>query len=394
MMQPRWVWPLLLLPWAAFAADKTPALVAGKYVLAATFPDGADYVCFRPASGEQSCLSVRTPASGGAFTFGGAAYTGAPAAATSLAVLAADLTAPVRVTAVAGNAAGEALSVDAFVLAPPAKPKPAAPAIFVPVLAVTPPPPPPPPVPPQPTAGLIFQDGLDSGDQRNWDGKGGTPSVVSSGCHDGPNCVQMALHAGSWNESAYLWKDLGKTSIDFRGDYHAGVWMRFPPGFTWEESSDPRGGDEHKVIIADLENCPNGQMCPGRMLLTLRGAVPVNPTLAIYFESLEAYGYGNGNGVSQRSGVSWPNDGAWHHLEWEVAARQTPHARVRVWLDDVVAIDATGRVCADTCAMIEAFKIGAFVNQGSKVNQSFFWDTFTLYSGPRPVPANLASKKN
>jgi hypothetical protein len=223
----------------------------------------------------------------------------------------------------------------------------------------------------------LFADGFESGSASSWSHVGGDASYVSSECRSGRFCGAMRLTGGRDQQSIYWAKQVTHSGEMLR----VAAWWRFPVGFSWDPGGQP-WGYEHKMLIINTANDV------GRVLLNLRGGGK-SPEIAVHFERLESLG----QGVSKHSGVHWPPDGKWHHFEIEMLRRSGTAGRVRVWLDNQLAIDETGRVCGSPCAPIRDIMFGAFSNQGAPKTQSFYLDdaevvgSFDLSRKPGAPPA-------
>jgi hypothetical protein len=217
-------------------------------------------------------------------------------------------------------------------------------------------------------AQTIFTDGFESGSASAWNGKRGNDSYPTSGCRSGRACGAMTL-AGGRDQQSILWE---KQFTHSGPTFYASAWYRFPQGFTWDPGGQP-WGLEHKMMIFYA-----GDAGVGRVLVNLRGS-GTSPSLAIHFERVDPYP----PGISARSDVRWPTDGAWHKLEVEIQRVSGNGGRARVWLDGRIAIDQGGKVCGSPCSPITGAQMGAFSNQGSPVTQTFYMDDI-VFAGSNP----------
>lgn len=150
---------------------------------------------------------------------------------------------------------------------------------------------------------------------------------------------------------------------------------RFPQGFSFNPGGQP-WGYEHKLLIINTGNDV------GRILLNLRGG-GLAPKLAVHFERLEPLG----QGVSKISDTQLPPDGEWHRITLELDRRSGTANRVRVWLDNTLAINEVGRVCGSPCSPITEIWFGAFSNQGAPEDQAFYLDDALVTGSPAGTPA-------
>lgn len=224
-------------------------------------------------------------------------------------------------------------------------------------------------------AQVPFSDGFESGNAP-WDYVDGDVRYPTTGCRSGA-CGEMRMVGGRDQQSVYWAKNTSHAGESF----YVGAWWRFPVGFSWDPGGQP-WGLEHKMMIINTGNDV------GRVLLNLRGD-GLSPEIAVHLERLDSLG----GGISKRSGVRWPADGAWHHFEIELTRRAGTAGRVQVWLDGARVIDETGRVCGTPCSPIRDVQLGAFSNQGAPRAQSFFLDDARITGAPRtstPLPPSPA----
>lgn len=221
----------------------------------------------------------------------------------------------------------------------------------------------------------LFSEGFESGGQSAWSYVTPNGSTVSQECRTGRFCGAMQLTGGRDQQSIYWAK-----AVSYGGEtFRASAWWRFPKGFSWNPGGQP-WGLEHKMMIINTTNDV------GRVLLNLRGDGE-SPEIAVHLERLDPYG--PGQGISAKSGVRWPPDGAWHHFEIELQRRSGNQGRVQVWLDDRRVIDVTGRVCGSPCAAVRDVWFGAFSNQGAPRTQTFYLDDALIAAtskGPATTP--------
>lgn len=214
----------------------------------------------------------------------------------------------------------------------------------------------------------IFRDGFESG-ATPWTHLVANGAVVTSGCRTGAKCIQMTLPGGGNNQGIFLEKDVVP---DYAGQtFYMEGFFRFPAGYTWDPSGAPLGLEHKMFIINTVSNV-------GRVLVNLRGGGNT-PTLQVHAESLESLG----NGISKYSTVKWPADDRYHRLGVELTRVPGTSARLRLWLDNTLALDETGRLCGSSCSPIRDVWVGAYSNQGAPVTQRFYMDDVVLSASPR-----------
>lgn len=218
-----------------------------------------------------------------------------------------------------------------------------------------------------------FSDGFESGLSawtawRSDNAPGKQPPVVSAGCHVG-SCVRFDLRGGAPQQSVLV-----ERSLQLGGPaLYASFWLRFPLGYSWDPAPGYTG-TEHKLLLVSVADGV------GRILLNLRGG-GATPELAVFFEQLE-----NSGGVNVRGPATWPADGLWHQLELVVGRTSSATDRVQLRLDGRTVIDTTGRTCGSPCAPVVGVQVGAFVNQGARVAQSFYLDDVVIGDAGSPPP--------
>lgn len=348
--------PLEVVP----AAGATPA----EFLLAATFPTTATYVCFRAeAPAEPVCTGDKVAVVDGKFPFRAKVYTGAPAGTTAVALVALKLTPGAKVAVADGNTTGEVAAGDSFAVAIPLPPAPI-PFTPTPVTVVTP------PVDP-PVTGAIFQDGFETGTASAWSGTHGPASYAAAGCRSGTRCGAMTLPSGS-DQFYALWSKVFTHSGPV---LYASGWWKFPVGYDWSvhpKTSFP-DSPNHKLMIFNTADSV------GRMHVVLNGN-GTSPILFITAEKTEP----KPPGIVKYSNVHWPPDGQWHRVELQAdRVSGDTSGRMRVWLDGQLAIDERGRICGTPCSPIVGMEIGAYVNQGSGPAQTFYVDDVLISGNPR-----------
>ncbi len=218
----------------------------------------------------------------------------------------------------------------------------------------------------------IYRDGFENGGLPNWTYIAPQGSVVNTGCRTGARCLQMRVIGGVDQQSIFAEKDIP----DHAGEtLYVEAAFRFEPGFSWDPGGQP-WGYEHKMFIVNTKNDV------GRLRVNLRGG-GISPTLAVHFERLESLG----NGISKYSTVRWPTDGKWHKLGVEVQRVAGTNGHLRLWLDNTLALDETGRVCGSPCSPVRDVQIGAFSNQGAPKTQYFWVDDAVVSASPRAAAA-------
>lgn len=234
---------------------------------------------------------------------------------------------------------------------PPPPPKPEPPA-----------PPPPEPSPPTASSVLLFE-GFEKGDRGAFTGNTGTASYPSSDCRSGSRCGSMRVSAGATQSSVHWWRDFGQHNPSV---FYMSAWWKFPADWTWDGAQSHGVSFDHKLFI--LNQVGN----EGRLIVSL------------YNKDGQISSSVGGTLPDRRyfSDLRMPRDGQWHRVEIE--ARRT-EGRVRVWLDGRLALDFSKPLCgAGGCRPLGQLEVGAYINQGAPVTQSFGLDDVEYRAGPRP----------
>ena len=216
-------------------------------------------------------------------------------------------------------------------------------------------------------ADVLFSDSFESGDGSAWDFSLGTTEYVNSGCQDGTWCVKKTLNAGSCQVSVFENKIL-----TYPQDLWVKWYMKFPVGFSFDNQPACNTSADHKLLIVE-SGVPHG-----RCILSAYNGSGSQAQFSLNCEGTENNGGGR---IWGPTNVLITADGQWHEFVFHVYRVPGDGAgKIEAWYDGIKVLDDPDyTVCIDYCDSVnKEIKVGAYVNYGSAVTQSFFMDNVTV----------------
>ena len=216
-------------------------------------------------------------------------------------------------------------------------------------------------------AQLIFRDGFESGDGSGWDY---AKPETSSYTQDSPR-------TGSWagRQSHGAQCDIGamfETYLNHSGSIYARAAFRFPVGFSFTNNTAACSqSTDHKAMIFETSDVPD------RCILSFASGSGSSSNIIL--------GCGGASNNSD-TGADIVADGQWHMIEIQLN-RTTGGGSYSFWMDGVQYKDAQSyQICTSTCAALESWKLGAYVNYAYVTDQTWDLDDALLSHGRMDVP--------
>lgn len=226
----------------------------------------------------------------------------------------------------------------------------------------------------------LFCDDFESGNLSKWiDVTGITVASGTGKKHNGTYGAQLFYPQGS-DGAGWMWKKSLRPDNGSSDTQYVRWWQRWEPGFEWNNGS---GGDQKLFMLQALEPQSGwGQTASWKIYVHLvgqeqssQGVLPNELYMDRFIWSGGSQWDGQWMGMKQNQTVYRYETDKWECTEIEVK-HNTPgssNGRVRVWLNDILAMDRNNIKLRDEAVSWNALQLNAWYGDPGVPKNQYSW---------------------